>query len=109
MLDIVLAGRNKAMTIELARDIVIIIYGVVGTIFFIALLVLIFSSYRQIKVIQNSIGDTLSQIHKLIAESRESLKSIAPIIGMINAISTGIDLVRKIVEIKKEGGKTNDQ
>ena len=64
------------MTIELVRDIVIIIFGIVGTISLVALLILIFSLYRRVKVIQNLTGDTLNQIRNLIAESRESLKAI---------------------------------
>jgi hypothetical protein len=96
------------MTIEIVRDLVVIIFGAIGTIFLITLLVLTFSLYRRIKVIQTSISETAVQLPKLIAESRESLKAIAQIVSIISAVGMGIDLIRKIFEMKI-GGKASEQ
>jgi hypothetical protein len=96
------------MSIESFRDVVIIIYGIIGTLFLIALLVMMLSLYRKVKVIQTSICETTVQLSKLIAEGRESLKGIMKIVGIISAISMGVNMVSKIFEMNK-GDKTNEQ
>jgi hypothetical protein len=96
------------MTIEMIRDIVVIIFGAIGTLCLIALSVIFFTFYRQMKVIQNSIRETADQLPKLVAESRQSLKTLGNIVSLISAIGMGIDMVRKIFEMNK-GGKSNEQ
>jgi hypothetical protein len=96
------------MTIEMVRDLVVIIFGAVGTIFLIALSVLFLTCYQQMRMIQSSISETAAQLPKLVAESRQSLKTIGSIVSLISAISMGIDMVRKIFEMNK-GGKANEQ
>jgi hypothetical protein len=96
------------MSIESFRDVVIIIYGIVATLFLITLLVLMLSLYRKAKVIQTAICETAVQLPALVAESRESLQGITKIVGITEAISVGIDLVRKIFAAKK-GGKIDEQ
>ena len=96
------------MTIEAVKDLVVIIFGAIGIIFLLVLLVLMLSLYRRVKVIQTSIGDMNGQLQRSIAESRESLKGITQIVSINSAVGIGIDLVRKIFETNK-GGKTNEQ
>ena len=96
------------MSIELLRDIVIIIFGIVGTIFLIALMVIMFFLYRRVSVIQNKIKDPVSKISRLISQSLELLRGITPILGFLGAIISAINLVRKTIETKK-GGKTSEE
>jgi hypothetical protein len=96
------------MNVELFRDIVIIIFGITGTLCFILFLFIIFAVYRQAKVITTLSSDTLTEIKKLINECREALKPIMQIITIIEAVHKGFDLVSRIFEMKKgdeENGK----
>ncbi len=96
------------MNVELFRDIVIIIFGVAGTLCFILVLCIMFAVYRQAKVITIRSTDALTEIKKLINESREVVKPIMQIITIIEAVSKGFDLVSKICEVKK-GGKDDGE
>jgi Flp pilus assembly protein protease CpaA len=96
------------MSIALLRDVVIIILSILGTIFLIALMVIMFFLYRRVSVIQNKIKDPVSKISRLISQSLELLRGITPILGFLGAIIAGINLVRKTIETKK-GGKTSEE
>ncbi len=96
------------MTVESLRDIIIIIFGIVGTIGFITILVVMYSLYRRMSAIQHSITETLVQTQKIIAESKEAIKPIMQIVAIIDAVRSGVDLFSKISEMKK-GGKQNEQ
>jgi hypothetical protein len=94
------------VNIEQFRDIVLIIYGIAGSLCFILALFLIFAVYRQGKVITTMSAGTLTELKKLIEESRVAIKPVMQIITMIEAVQKGFDLVSKIFEMKK-GGKDN--
>ena len=96
------------MSIELLRDVVIIILSILGTIFLIALMVIMFFLYRRVSAIQNKVKDPVSKISRLISQSLELLRGILPILGFLGAIIAGINLVRKTIETKK-GGKTSEE
>jgi len=98
----------RFITVQVLRDIVIIIYGITGTVCFVLVLFMMFSVYKQFKVISNLTADSLAEIKKLINETKEAIKLVVQIIGIMEAACKGIDLVRKIFGIEK-GEKENEQ
>jgi hypothetical protein len=97
------------MTIGEVRDIVIIIFGIIGSVCFVAVLFTIFSVYKHLKVISNLTTDSLVEIRKLIKETQVAIKPIMQIIGIIEAATKGFDLVRKILGMKKEGEENDSR
>ena len=89
------------MAIEQLRDIVIIVFGIIGIVGFVTLLLMLFSFYRRLKVISNLITDSLVEIKKIIIETKETIKPILQIIGIVEAVIKGFDFVNKIFGIKK--------
>jgi hypothetical protein len=89
------------MEIAQLRDIVIIVFGIIGIVGIVTLLLMLFSFYRRLKVISNLITDSLVEIKKLIIETKETIKPILQIIGIVEAVIKGFDFVNKIFGIKK--------
>jgi hypothetical protein len=91
------------MTIEELRDIVIVVYGIIGIVCFVLVLFMMFSVYKRLKIIANLTTDSLVEIRKLINQTKDAIKPIVQIISIIEAVTKGIDLVNKILGMKKEG------
>ena len=89
------------MAIAQLRDIVIIIFGIIGIVGFVSLLFMVFSFYRRLKVIFNLTADSLIEIKKLIVETKETIKPILQIIGIVEAVIKGFDFINQIFGIKK--------
>ena len=98
----------RFVTIQVLRDIVIIVYGITGTVCFVLVLFVTFLVYKKFKVISTLIADSFAEIKKLINETKDAIKPIAQIIGIIETAAKGIDLAKKIFGINK-GEKENEQ
>ena len=82
------------MTIEWFRDLVIIIYGLVGAVFLIALGIMAFSLYRRLKAILDSLKVTSSNIQEISTVAKEQI--VRPIIqvgSVFQAITKWIEVI----------------
>jgi hypothetical protein len=96
------------MALQNTRDIVIIIFGIAGTIYFILLFITALSVWKRLNKLSALAAGALDGLQKVVAEVKEAIKPIAQIIGIIEAAGKGIDVVSKIFKMKK-GGTEDDQ
>ena len=68
------------MTIEWFRDLTIIIYGLVGTLFLIFIGIMAFSLFRRLKVILDSLKVTSANIQEISTVAKEQM--VKPLIQM---------------------------
>lgn len=95
------------MTIEWFRDLVIIIYGLVGAVFLIALGIMAFSLYRRLKAILDSLKVTSSNIEEISNVAKEQI--VRPIIqvgSVFQAITKWIEEISGY--LKKSKKEVND-
>jgi hypothetical protein len=88
------------MSMESFRDLVIIIYGIVGTLFMVAISIIMYFLYLKMTHLENQISNTLEEFRQGTSIIKSFLQSAAGIMGIINAIK-GI--------FQKIGGKENEQ
>jgi len=100
-------GPEVFMSAEAFR-IIITVIGIIWTTGFILALVMLFYLYQKMSILQASTNETVTEIRKVIDESRQVIKPVLQIKAIIDAIQGGIGIVTKITEMKK-GGKENDQ
>ena len=95
------------MSIELFRDLVICIFGVMATVAMILIAVLVVSLYRKSRNVLQSVEATSKNIQEITSSLRK--KVISPIAGMgalIQGMYKGIEAIDKIFG-KRKGGKNN--
>lgn len=88
------------MSVGLFRGIIVAL-GIIWTILFILLLVMMFRLYRKMSALHTS-------IKQAVAETKEAIKPIMQITAIFDAVRNGIDIFNKISE-KRKGGKENEQ
>lgn len=88
--------------------IIIVVFGLIWTTGFLLALVMLFYLYQKMSVLQASTNETVNEIKKVVAESREVIKPVLQIKAIIEAVRSGVGIVGKISEMKK-GGKDNEQ
>lgn len=96
------------MTLESLRDIIIVVFGIIWTLGFVLILVMMIALYRRLSALQASITGLISRVERAVAESKEAIKPIMQIAAMIDAVRGGVELFSKISEMKK-GGTENEQ
>ena len=90
------------MEIELLRDLVIIILGIVLTLTIIVMAVWLYSVYRKINDILKSAKTSAAKIEALTVITSDELgKPLIQAVGVIQGITCGI---REIVRIFRKGG-----
>lgn len=95
------------MTVQVLRDIIIIVGGIIFTISLILVLFMTFSVYKKLRAIFALTADSLIEIRKLINEAKDAIKPIMQIITIIEAAGKAIDLISKIFGMKQKGGQEN--
>ena len=94
------------MTIEWWRDLIIIIYGVVGAVFLAVICVMAFSLYRRIKTILDSLKITSSNIEEISNVAREQIVTPITQVGSIfQGISRWIAMISGYFNKSKKGGE----
>jgi len=95
------------MGIDWFRDLVICIVGLVAAGVLIFVTVLLFSLYRRIKVILDSVKTTSKTIQCLSSYvGDEVVKPVIELAAIIQGVRQGIDTVGRLFK-KKEGGKND--
>lgn len=90
--------------------IIIIVFGLIWTTGFLLALVMLFYLYQKMSVLQASTNETVNEIKKVVAESREVIKPVLHIKAIIDAIHSGVGIVGKISEMcgREQGGDKTD-
>lgn len=95
------------MGIDWFRDLAISIFGLVAAGVLIFITVLIFSLYRRIKVILDSVKTTSKTIQGLSSYvGDEVVKPVIELAAIIQGVRQGIDTVSRLFK-KKEGGRND--
>jgi len=95
------------MGIDWFRDLAICIFGLVAAGVLIFVTVLLFSLYRRIKVILDSVKTTSKTIQCLSSYvGDEVVKPVIELAAIIQGVRQGIDTVGRLFK-KKEGGKND--
>jgi flagellar biosynthesis/type III secretory pathway M-ring protein FliF/YscJ len=76
---------------------IIVILGLIWTVALVLLFVMTFILYRRMSAMRAS-------IQKAVAETKQAAKPIMQIAAIIEVVKSGVDLVRRMSEIRK-GGK----
>lgn len=95
------------MTIGWFRDLVIIIYGLVGAIFLAAMGIMAFALYRRLKVILDSLTVTSANIQEISSVAKEQI--VGPIMqvgSVFQGITRWIEMISKY--FKKSKKEVND-
>lgn len=95
------------MGIDWFRDLAISIFGLVAAGVLIFVTVLVFSLYRRIKVILDSVKTTSKTIQGLSSYvGDEVVKPVIELAAIIQGVRQGIDTVSRLFK-KKEGGRND--
>lgn len=95
------------MTIEWLRDLTIVIYGLVGTIFLIIAGIMAFALFNRLKVILDSLKVTSSNIQEISTVAREQIVSpILQVGSLFQGITRWIELISGY--FKKSKKEVND-
>lgn len=96
------------MSVEVLRDIVIIISGITFTVCSILAVWMVFSFYKRWKRIVTLTEVTLTGVQQIVHEAGEVIRPVAQVIAVIDAAAKGVDLLKKIFA-EKIGGEKNEQ
>jgi hypothetical protein len=95
------------VTIEWFRDLVIIIYGLVGAVFLIAIGIMAFALYRRLKAILDSLKVTSSNIEEISTVAKEQIvRPIMQVGSVIHGITKWIEMISGY--FKKSKKEVND-
>lgn len=84
------------MSIENLRDLIIVIWGIVGIIAVSAIVVLAFMFYSKVKPILNSVKKTTDTVARITASVEEAvIKPIAQIMSFMQGIRSALNMVKK--------------
>ena len=90
------------MEIELLRDLIIVISGLIVTLVAILFAVISYSLFRRVNLILNSMKTSAAKIEALTAIATDELgKPLIHVASLVQGIAYGIQAINKI--IKKEG------
>ena len=93
------------MGIDWFRDLVICIFGLVGTVVLIFIATLVYKVYRRTKSILDSAKATSGTIRGISSYvGDEVVKPMVQVVALIQAVRQGIDAVSRFFK-KQEGGK----
>jgi hypothetical protein len=98
------------MTIEWLRDLVIVIFGIGGTVaalaltvFIITITVFAFLFYKRLKPVMASIKNTTETVERITATVEETVaKPLAQIISFVQGIRSALGLVKKFTGKEEE-------
>lgn len=91
------------MTIEWLRDLIIIIFGITGTLAAIILIILAFMVYTRIKPILKSINNTTKTVERIISSIEEAVaKPIAQIASFFQGIRKALGFIKRFTGQEEE-------
>ncbi|MBI4284682.1 MAG: hypothetical protein HY670_02120 [Chloroflexi bacterium] len=85
------------MSIGLFRDVIIIVFGIVGTVTLVMLAIIIASLFRRMRTTQELIQSTLATLQS----SSEVVKPVLEVVALIQGIRKGIDIVNSFFESRE--------
>lgn len=93
------------MSIDWLRDLIIVIFGLVATGVLIFLTVLLYSVYRRIRPILDSVKTTSKTIEGICSYAGDEVaKPLMQVVAFIQGIRQGINVISKFFKKKKGGG-----
>jgi len=89
------------------RDIVIIVFGIAGTIFFLLTFAMVFLLYHRLKHLYTLSVDSLAELRSITCEIKEVVKPMFQIMAIIEVAAKSFDFINNVLQ-RKKGGRENE-
>ncbi len=89
------------------RDIVIIVFGIAGTILFLLIFAMVFLLYHRFKHLYVLSVDSLAELRAITGEIKEVIKPMVQIMAIIEVAAKSFDFINNILQ-RKKGGRENE-